>query len=171
MNQNIIHRNFKALIIYYSKFGNTKLVAESLAKGIINSGVVTTCIGIDNFQSINIDEYDLIAIGSPTHNLGAPTEIRNILKEIKRFDVRNKYFFAFDTRNKQLLNNPKWKYFENSASKIIQSYIKRIGGNLIKERSSAIVEGQKGPLVNDALTQFMNIGKEIGFSLAQLKRG
>ncbi|MFW9816022.1 MAG: flavodoxin domain-containing protein, partial [Candidatus Thorarchaeota archaeon] len=52
----------KALVLYDSLFGNTKTVALSLAKGIREVGVDTSCQSIDEFNINEISGFDFVAI-------------------------------------------------------------------------------------------------------------
>jgi NAD(P)H dehydrogenase (quinone) len=75
----------KALVIYYSRTGNTKKMAESVAEGIKNEGMEVV---IKEAKDVDADEllnYDAIAIGSPTYYGSMASEIKNLLDESVKF--------------------------------------------------------------------------------------
>ncbi|NYT00807.1 MAG: flavodoxin family protein, partial [Methanocellales archaeon] len=56
----------KILVIYESKYGNTKLVAETIIKGIIEVGGIEVILS--EIKEVNLDDilrYDSLLIGSP----------------------------------------------------------------------------------------------------------
>lgn len=161
MTQTIKEAEINVLVIYQSIYGNTRLIAESLAKGLTNSGIKTDLLNFQEINLKNLEKYDLIAIGAPTQNLGVSKEMKVFLKDLLISDCKNKYFFTFDTRNKMFFNNSKWKKLENSASKYIESYLIDMNCRIIKERVSAIVEGREGPLIAGTIENFIHIGEEI----------
>ncbi len=58
----------KALVIYESVFGNTKLVADSIAKGM-ESQFEVEAIEVGEFQD-DLGGVELLVIGGPTHVFG-----------------------------------------------------------------------------------------------------
>lgn len=156
----------KALVLYHSLFGNTKTVAESLAKGIGESGVDTECQSIDTVDITQISLYDLIAIGSPTHKIRPSNEMKEFLDTLKSVDLSGLLGFSFDTRNESRLNKSSWSVLENSAARSIEKALKRMKVRIIRPRVSAIVQGRKGPLDTGVEETFLQIGREIGRKLA-----
>lgn len=57
----------KILVVYDTKSGNTKLMAEAVARGAGSQpGVEVTLKHVDDAQSSDLFEHDGIAVGSPT---------------------------------------------------------------------------------------------------------
>jgi flavorubredoxin len=144
--------SIKALVLYHSLFGNTKIVAESLAKDV---------------KLDDISNYDFVALGSPTHNTGVPKEVKVFLEALGCLNLTKTYFFAFETRYKMFLNDPRWKRFENSAAKNIEQVLTKFSYKIIYPRASAIVKKKQGPLSLEAGTDFLLIGSEIASLLKQ----
>jgi len=155
----------KALVLYHSLFGNTKSVAMSLTMGLEDIGIETTCVGIDDFKVSEVVKYDFIAIGSPTHILKASKPMKDFLMELKTFNLRGKLGFSFDTRNNSKMNKRGLLVLENSASRVIEGWMKRMKMEIVKSRESALVEGREGPLDQRADEVFQQIGREIGTQL------
>lgn len=78
----------KAVVIYYSRTGNTKHMAEVIAEAIQKEGVecdVKFTSEIDAGQLLN---YDAIIIGSPTYYGTMAAEIKALLDESVKFHGR-----------------------------------------------------------------------------------
>jgi NAD(P)H dehydrogenase (quinone) len=57
----------KGIVIYYSRSGNTKQMAEIIAEGMNKAGLPTECKSVDKVRPEDLLEYDAIIIGSPTY--------------------------------------------------------------------------------------------------------
>ena len=62
-----------ALIVVESYFGNTRLIAEAVAAGMIEGGVDTQVVDVSQAPSALPADLDLLVLGAPTHNRGLPT--------------------------------------------------------------------------------------------------
>ena len=58
----------KALIIYWSGTGNTKKVADTIHDTLKSSGVTSVLKRVEEAMAEDLCEYDLVFIGSPSHN-------------------------------------------------------------------------------------------------------
>ncbi len=57
----------KGIVIYYSRSGNTKLMAEIISKAMNNEGLPTECKTVEDIKIENLLGYDAIVVGSPTY--------------------------------------------------------------------------------------------------------
>ncbi|MCK4751941.1 MAG: NAD(P)H-dependent oxidoreductase [Planctomycetes bacterium] len=58
----------KGIVIYYSRSGNTKEMAEIIAKSMSESGLPTKCVSVDKAGNAeDLLAYDAIVVGSPTY--------------------------------------------------------------------------------------------------------
>jgi NAD(P)H dehydrogenase (quinone) len=57
----------KGVVIYYSRSGNTKQMAEIIAKSMNNSGLSTDCKSVEKVKAEDLLTYDAIVVGSPTY--------------------------------------------------------------------------------------------------------
>ena len=57
----------KAIVIYYSRSGNTKEMAEIIAKAMKGAGLATECKSVDKVKADDLLNYDAIVVGSPTY--------------------------------------------------------------------------------------------------------
>jgi len=75
----------KALVIYYSRTGNTKKMAELVAEAINKEGVDAV---LKDVKDVGVDEllkYDAIVIGSPTYYGTMSAEIKKLLDDSVKF--------------------------------------------------------------------------------------
>jgi flavorubredoxin len=116
-------------------------------------GINVDCVKVEDVQIDKLAEYDLLAIGGPTHGFGMSRPMKSFMKKLERLDLRDKKSFAFDTKRGYPL--------AGSAAKGIEKRLKRIGMNIVRSRSSATVKDLKGPLDENMEEKFRNIGVEL----------
>lgn len=76
----------KVLIIYQSKTGNTKTMAEAVAAGIKKEGVQVSLKRVEDASVDDLLEPDGIIIGSPTYFAATTAEIKKFIdRSIKHF--------------------------------------------------------------------------------------
>lgn len=90
----------KVAIVYISYTNNTKLVAESIKKYLVDSVKVEVFNFKDDF---NLEEYDFVFLGCFTWDKGTiPTAYRRFLKNILVDNpINNQYFSVFGTGDTQ----------------------------------------------------------------------
>lgn len=71
----------KGLVIYYSRSGNTKLMASSIAEAMEKAGLPTKCKGVDDVKVDDLLKVDAIVIGSPTYYGRAAAPIAQFFDE------------------------------------------------------------------------------------------
>ncbi len=75
----------KVFVVYDTKYGNTKLVAETIVEGMKEVAGIDTAIS--DVEEVNLDEvadYDAILIGSPNHWGGPVRGIKKLMHACKR---------------------------------------------------------------------------------------
>jgi len=155
-----------ALVLYHSLYGNTKSVAEHLARGLEEAGLMVACLSIDDVDLAAIPDYSLVAIGSPTHMIRPSKDMREFLKRLSFLDLSGLAGFSFDTRTESRMNRRGFSFLENSAARVIEGTMKRLKMTIIRPRASALVQGTEGPLASEESENFRMIGREIGALLA-----
>jgi len=86
----------KALIVYFSKFGNTRKVAHTIAETMKQAGDARV-VGIDQLAAADLEGVDLVVMGSPTHGLTIPPAVRSALAPLPPGILAGKSVAAFDT--------------------------------------------------------------------------
>jgi flavorubredoxin len=147
----------KAIVIYDTVFGNTEKVARALASGMKEQGIQVDIANVQKVEVNKLKEYDLLAIGGPTHKTGISEPMKDFLEKLKSVEVKGKKAFAFDTRLKIRV--------AGSAAKKIEKELKKLGISIVKSYSSAIVVGREGPLEEGTEERFTLIAGEIAKSI------
>lgn len=152
----------KMVVVYESRYGNTKRVAESIIEGINEvSGVNVSLKELKEMDINSIPEYDVILVGSPNH-IGGPTRgIKSFIDKLGKLRLDGKMFAVFDT------------YMGNDFEKAVEKMEKRIGEKApglkrITAGLSIKVHGVKGPIVEGELPKCREFGRRIA---AQLLKG
>jgi NAD(P)H dehydrogenase (quinone) len=72
-------------VIYYSKTGNTKKMAESIVEGIKKEGIEPVIKAVKDVDVNELLKYEGIIIGSPTYYGTMAAEIKKLLDESVKF--------------------------------------------------------------------------------------
>ncbi|MEW9096625.1 MAG: FprA family A-type flavoprotein [Clostridiaceae bacterium] len=115
--------NKKALILYNSMTGNTGKIGGNIGEGLRGSNVDTTVLNLKSlsFEEIKekVIESDLILIGSSTKYGDMIGNTEEILKEIIKLDLSDKYLAAFGSYG-----------WSGEAIEIINDYLKKSNGKV-----------------------------------------
>ncbi len=148
----------KAIVVYDSKYGNTKIVAEKIIEGMREAGgVETTLIRVSKVDIKKIPDYDIILVGSPNH-MGRPTRsIKKFFDGLKKFEMKEKYIAIFDT------------YMGGDFEKAVMKMKSMIKENIPEPKSEILglsikVQKMKGPIEVGELSKC----KEFGYKIANL---
>ncbi len=146
----------KVLIVFDTKHGNTKQVADLIADGINSvEGNETEVVNVKDFELSENKTYDLILIGSPNHVGSHVKSIKKFIKNLSSSSLKASSFAAFDT------------YMSKDFEKAVKKMEKQISENLPNSTMalpglSIKVGGMKGPIVEEDLSKC----KEFGIKLA-----
>lgn len=155
----------KKIVIYDSFFGNTKLIAETIAE-------VLECetIKISAFNHDVINTYDLVVIGSPTRAFSPTPEIKQLVKKITQDGPR---VALFDTRvmmDETVPRMLKWMakrfgYSNDTLEKIVRKkHIKSISFS-----EEFYVKDSEGPLLADEVEKAKKFAVIIQKNMDQIK--
>jgi len=149
----------KAFVVYDTKYGNTKLVAETIVAGLKGvEGMETTISDIEELDVENIPDFDLVLIGSPNHMGGPVRGITRFIDELGKRDMEGKQAAVFDT------------YMGGDFNKAVSKMEARIKQKapslrLISSGLSIKVEGMKGPIVEGEIPKCREFGNKIAEQL------
>ena len=145
----------KAIVVYESKYGNTKIVAERIAEGLgTGKGIKVDVTNLKDVDLGRISDYDVILIGSPNH-MGRQTRgIKNFIDKLGKLKLKNKSAAVFDTCAS--------KDFEKAVKKM-ESQLAKVapGVRLASPGLSIVVTGMKGPMALEDLPKCQEFGKKI----------
>ena len=149
----------KVIVVYESKYGNTKQVAETIVEGMNEIERIEAVLKEPkHVEPTEVLDYDVILIGSPNH-IGGPTRgIRKFIDKLGKIGLEGKPGAVFDT------------YMGGDFNKAVRKMEKRInekvhGLKLITSGLSIKVAGTKGPIVEGELTKCKDFGKKIANQL------
>lgn len=145
----------KVIVVYETKYGNTKLVAEKIIEGMKEVGITEATLSeIKDFDFNKLANYDAILIGSPNH-IGGPTRgIKKFIDKLGKLSLNEKSFAVFDTYL--------GKDFEKAVKKMEKQINEKVPGlKMISPGLSIRVEGMKGPILEGELPKCIEFGKRI----------
>jgi menaquinone-dependent protoporphyrinogen IX oxidase len=70
-----------ALLIYWSKTGNTQKVAYAIKQGLEETGIQVTMKKPEEAEDIDYFDFDLVCVGAPSHSWHPPEPMTNFLKK------------------------------------------------------------------------------------------
>lgn len=129
-----------ALVVYFSKFGNTQMLAEAIAEKLAGNGGVRT-ISSDELTANDLKDADLIVMGSPTHNMNLPKSVKPVFERLPRRVLPGTPVAAFDTSYKM-----SWWLNQFTASKRLAKKLRKLGGKLVVPPEIFHVMEREGPL-------------------------
>ncbi|MFB0500602.1 MAG: flavodoxin family protein [Candidatus Hadarchaeaceae archaeon] len=145
----------KVIVVYETKYGNTKFVAETIIEGLKKvKGIETVLSELKKVDLNEIPGYDAILVGSPNH-LGGPTRgIKKFIDKLGKLNLKGKMGAVFDT------------YLGGNFEKAVQKMEKRInekvpGLKLVVPGLSIKVQGMKGPILEGELPKCKEFGNKI----------
>jgi flavodoxin len=145
----------RALIVYWTRYGNTKKVAETIANGITKSAkkIEVVVKDVKETKPEEALDYDALLIGSPNHAGGPVGDIKNFLKKLEKLNLKGKTGAVFDTHR---VNDLK------AVQKMEKQIREKIPGlKLVAPGLAAQVKGHSGPLVEGELAKAEEFGKSI----------
>jgi len=150
----------KIIVVYESKYGNTKRVAETIMEGIREvQGAEAVLNELKEADLNKIAEYDVILIGSPNHFGGPTKSVREFIDKLEKLNLDGRHFAVFDTYLGK-------GFFEKAAKKIEKRINEKVPGlKQIGPVLSIAVQGSKGPIVEGELPKSKEFGKRIATQL------
>lgn len=128
------------LVVYFSKFGNTQMLAEAIAASLSSNGNVRT-ISSDDLTVDDLKDADLVVMGSPTHNMNLPKSVKPVFDDLPKRILRGTPVAAFDTSYKM-----SWLLNQFTASKRLARKLRKLGGKLVLPPEIFHVMEREGPL-------------------------
>jgi NAD(P)H dehydrogenase (quinone) len=72
----------KAVVVYYSRSGNTREMADMVAKAMNDAGLKTACKSVEKVKADDLPTYDAIVIGSPTYYGQMASPIKALIDDL-----------------------------------------------------------------------------------------
>lgn len=150
-----------ALVVYYSKFGNTKRVADAIAQTLSSFDSIRE-VSADQLSVSDLNNVDLLVVGTPTHMANVPQALRLVLEALPKRILKGIRVAAFDTSL-----NMNWFVKLFTAAKPLNRKLRQLGGKPIVPPTSFFVADQQGPLCEGEIERAKTWAEAI---LAQYKR-
>jgi flavorubredoxin len=87
----------ESLVVYDSKFGNTRKLAEAIADGLRRASSVRL-VDLDKAPATDLGKVDLLIVGGPTQVHGMTTRIRQFMDLLETRPASGMVAATFDTR-------------------------------------------------------------------------
>ncbi len=151
----------KAIVVYESKYGNTKLAAETIVEGMREvSGIETVLSEVKEVDLNRLTDFDVILVGSPNHMGGATRGVKKFIDKLGKLNLEGKLAAVFDTYM--------GKDFEKAVKKMEKQIREKVPGlKLAAPGLSVRVEGYYGPIAEGELPKC----KEFGVKIASQMKG
>jgi len=151
----------KVFVVYDTKYGNTKLAAESILEGIREAEGIETAIGyVKEVDAGKVADYDVIIFGSPNH-MGRPSRtITKFVDKLAEVDLKARDVSVFGTYAGRVRTIDRAL---KKLEKIVEKKLPNI--HLISPSLSVRVNGVTGPVVEGELPKCVNFGKKIASQL------
>lgn len=136
------------LVVYDSNYGNTKKVAEVIAKELRAKAEPAW-----QLKDNEINDLDLLIVGSPINAWGPTAKIKNLLSSFYKDQLNGVKVAAFDTRVKLFIHG-------DAAGKISRG-LEKAGGTVVAKPQGFIVKGTEGPLLDGEIEKATQWAKSI----------
>jgi menaquinone-dependent protoporphyrinogen IX oxidase len=148
----------KVFVVYDTKYGNTKLVAEKIVEGMREvEGIETVITDVNDVNFEEVAGSDAVLIGSPNHFDRPARGIDAFIDKLGKLDKKMRWLAVFDTHLAE----------DNGAHTKMEQRIgeKVSGSKLITPSLSIKVEGMEGPIVGGELPKCVDFGRKIANQL------
>ena len=149
----------KVILVHWSKYGNTKQVAEEIAAGIAETaGCEAISSRVDEVDPAQLADCDAILIGSPNH-IGRPVgKIKRFVDKLDRPELKGKTVAVFDTYIGRDFGKAATRLEERIAKKASDLSLRTPG-------LSILVNGMQGPIADGELPKCREFGTSFTASL------
>lgn len=127
----------KALVIFDSTFGNTKIIAETIAKELGNDA---KAISVPDLNLKELTGMELLVVGSPIIGWKPSEKMGQFLASLTAGQLKGFKAASFDTRVKI--------FIAGDAAKKISQKLKKEGAEIIVPPQVFFVKGSEGPLLD-----------------------
>jgi flavodoxin len=153
----------KVFVIYDSKYGNTKIVAESILEGLKQVEGIEATIGYaKEVDSQRLASYDALILGAPNHMASPSRTMKKFVDRLVELDLQAKNVVVFGTYSGRVRTTDR-------AVKKLEKIVEKLLPNLklLSPSLSVKVKGVTGPVVEGELSKCIDFGRGIA---NQLKR-
>ena len=156
----------KAIIVYESKYGNTRRVAEQIAEGMRQvRGTEVTLAEVRQADLKSLANFDAILIGSPNHMGNATHGILSFINKLGKLKLEEKLIAFFDTY-RGVYDRAKAPQFQVALKKMEKRLSEKASVmKLVTPGLSIMVQGKEGPITEGELPRASEFGANIAAGL------
>jgi flavodoxin len=151
----------KVLIVYETKYGNTKKAAETIGEVIKDAGNEITVVKVDAVEMDTIKDYGAIVIGSPTYVSAHAKSIKKFISSLTVEPDTKIVVFDTHTGDGVKTSGP----MRRAVKKMEKQIQKNPNLKKIVKGLQVAVKGIKGPLIEGELDKCKEFAKEIAQNL------
>jgi flavodoxin len=134
-----------AIVVFFSKFGNTQKIAETIAEELKREASVQV-INSEELTASALGNADLVIMGTPTHNMNLPKSVRPVFERLPRQILPKTPIAAFDTSYRLSAFLSRF-----TAAKKLARNLRKLGGKRIIPPETFHVMEREGPLYEGEL--------------------
>ena len=157
----------KGIVVYDTSYGNTKIIAETIAETLKESGIEVDLFYVKDVKKLSAKDYYFFVLGSPTKFGTMSFAVRSFLGKVKSEEWMNKPFTAFDTENPENIERARIENKEWSAAEKIAEKLREKKMNQLVPVLKALVIGQKGPLVEGEIERTKEYARGLATKLKE----
>lgn len=158
-----MRRLVKVFVVYDTKYGNTKLAAETILEGLREVEGIDTSIGyVKEIDVGKMADYDAFVLGAPNH-MGRPSQtIKKLVERLAASDLKAKDAAVFGTYSGRA-RDP-----DRAVKKLEKMVAKKLPKvKLVSSGLSIRVNGIPGPIVEGELPKCKDFGRAIANLIKQ----
>jgi flavodoxin len=149
-----------ALVLYYSQFGNTRQIAETIA-GVLNRAGGARTLSTDQLTASDLQDVDLVVMGTPTYKMNLPEAVRPVFEGLPARILRGVPIAAFDTSYEMSAFLARF-----TAARRLDRKLRGLGGKrLVPPETFHVEHHHEGPLLDGEIDRAKHWAESI---LAQL---
>ncbi len=152
----------RGAVIYHSRWGNCRRVAEMIAEGLRSAGHQVELLEVGTPGELD-PSIDFLVVGSPTRIGKMTGPIKRFIRRKIKEEWRGKPFAAFGTGIKV---SPKREEQDIKGAERIHDTLSSLGLKPVAPPFKALVAGMRGPLMEGEPERAREFGKNIGKALA-----
>ena len=151
----------KVLIIYDSKYGNTKIVAENILQGLRQVEGIEAAVGYaKEVDSQRIFSYDVLILGAPNHMARPSRTMKKFVDKLAELDLKAKSVAVFGTYSGRV------RTVDRAVKKLEKIVDKNLPNlKLLSPSLSVRVKGVTGPVAEGELQKCQDFGRRIANQL------
>jgi flavodoxin len=151
----------KGLVVYHTKFGNCRKIAENIARGLEDAGLDVELIPSDTRKVGS--EFDFVAVGSGTRMGRMTGGIKRFIKrEMKKDAWSGKPFLAFGTGGRPDGSGDRFDDWSVRGAQRIYEALEARGLIPVAGAAKFYVEDIKGPLEEGEEKRALQLGLDTG---------